>query len=330
MNLKEYLYALYDELVEGCGYTFEEILSLLCEKDSKNNYTINYKKLYLQKCIVNNEKRVKLGEGLDLFVQEDGFLYKFVPSSSTTCTPIYRFDKDSARKKKEANLVRQKNLLDDFMSDYVGNTIKFEPHCKSKNKTCIVIGCTQSKNNLQNVPALNLYAGPEFILYKDICQRLDIDMYIISAKYGLISSEFILSPYNKSFLELSLRDIDILCPRLGIRKNFDKILSCGYENIFLCLGEKYLRTLQVRKTLLNSDSNIIILSQDKNKDTHNRCSEAINVFLPTSQLLDYYNCTCLELKAFIMKDILTRQIAPQEIQNYIDNLKSSVRKKKLF
>ena len=86
----------------------------------------------------------------------------------------------------------------------------------------------------------------------------------------------------------------------------------------------------MRKTLHNSDSNIIILSQAKNKDTHNRCSEAINVFLPTSQLLDYYNCTCLELKAFIMKDILTRQIAPQEIQNYIDNLKSSVRKKKLF
>ena len=60
MNLKEYLYALYDELVEGYGYTFEEILSLLCEKDSKNNYTINYKKISIPEDFVEPEMQYSL------------------------------------------------------------------------------------------------------------------------------------------------------------------------------------------------------------------------------------------------------------------------------
>ena len=71
--------------------------------------------------------------------------------------------------------------------------------------------------------------------------------------------------YDKSFNDISTNDIYNLRNDLTIREQFEKLLS-KYKTIFLCLGDKYLRTLNL-KIPFETTCNIINIELSKYKGT---------------------------------------------------------------
>ena len=58
----------------------------------------------------------------------------------------------------------------------------------------LIVSCSKTKRKLKNAPAMEVYDGPVYkILRKNLKQNLDI--LIISAKYGLIKQDGILLWY---------------------------------------------------------------------------------------------------------------------------------------
>ena len=64
------------------------------------NFSQNYVKMYLSKCIVNNKNREAWGQGPDLFAETED--HKLVSSKKQLAEyPCYKFDKEKAKAKKE-------------------------------------------------------------------------------------------------------------------------------------------------------------------------------------------------------------------------------------
>ena len=61
----------------------------------------------------------------------------------------------------------------------------------------VIIGCGSSKHD-QPMPAIDLYRGGYFSSRRSLARQLvdDDHIFILSAKYGLIRSSQVISPYN--------------------------------------------------------------------------------------------------------------------------------------
>ena len=94
-------------------------------------------------------------------------------------------------------------------------------------------------------PALELYDGPFYrVLRKNMPSNLDV--LILSARYGLIDSNKIISYYDQKMTierakELS-EDVEI--------KLREKIKNKQYENVFVSLGKTYMAALENSEKLL--------------------------------------------------------------------------------
>ena len=103
-------------------------------------------------------------------------------------------------------------------------------------KKLLLISCSKKKKKQRTpLPAIQLYDGPFFKLIRKYIDELDnLDVYIISAKYGLINSSEKIVYYDqrmdkKRAIELSARII----------KELNRIID-EYDEILINLGKDYL------------------------------------------------------------------------------------------
>ena len=104
----------------------------------------------------------------------------------------------------------------------------------------LVISCTATKKNYHNAPALEVYDGPTFrTLRKHIPPNVDV--LIISAKYGIIGSEDKISPYNLRMTNERASEL-----KTQVSDKIDKFLSSGiYSEVFFELGKDYSNTVSI-------------------------------------------------------------------------------------
>ena len=99
----------------------------------------------------------------------------------------------------------------------------------------LVISCSKAKRKLFNKPALEIYDGPYYkILRKSNLSKIDV--MIISAKYGLIDSNYEISNYDKQMT----REI---AQKMGpkISNSLIEALNSGkYDEAFFELGKNYM------------------------------------------------------------------------------------------
>ena len=109
-------------------------------------------------------------------------------------------------------------------------------------KTVALIGCVKTKAN-RRCKARDMYLSPLFRLsYKYAKQRKVDNIYILSAKYGLISEDTIISPYNKTLLTMS----DIECRNWGgqIMTDIKHFFNINDTRFIVLAGDKYSRWLR--------------------------------------------------------------------------------------
>jgi hypothetical protein len=110
----------------------------------------------------------------------------------------------------------------------------------------LILPCSKRKKPVSKAPALELYDGPFYrVLRKNISANLDSS--ILSAKYGLISSQDTISYYDQ-----------IMTPELAeklsseITTKLEEILVDGcYGEIFINLGKTYMLALEGSKNMLD-------------------------------------------------------------------------------
>ena len=98
----------------------------------------------------------------------------------------------------------------------------------------LIISCSKTKKHLSNVPAMELYGGQAYrVLKKRTTQNLEI--VIISAKYGPIRSTEIISYYNQ---------VMTVARAAELRQNVENLIRNVIRNhnpgkIFISLGFPY-------------------------------------------------------------------------------------------
>lgn len=232
-------------------------------------------------------------------------LYKY--ESGINNISIYNFDKEvSSKKSMEAKKDAQKRRAN-FLNTYEYRKLIISD---SNNDIAIINACSLSKIEVLNeVKASQLYIGKEFRILNRLKDNYSFDHYIISAKYGLINSEEKITNYDKTFLDLTLHDIEAINEELRIRKNFEQLInSQKYKTIFLILGNQYMRTLQL-KTPLKSHAPIITFLLNKNNETHQilKGENIYNIKLETSKMIKRFeNYGAIDLKIGIIEQLFKR------------------------
>ncbi len=108
-------------------------------------------------------------------------------------------------------------------------------------KNLLIISCSKTKNHLNDVPAIDLYDGQAYRVIKKRTPK-DIEILIISAKYGLLRSTDVISYYD---------EVMTVSRALAMRKEVSEAISefvFGEEfqeihKIFIYLGFPYNLTI---------------------------------------------------------------------------------------
>ena len=113
----------------------------------------------------------------------------------------------------------------------------------------LIVSCSKTKRKLKNAPAMEVYDGPVYkILRKNLKQNIDI--LIISAKYGLIKQDQLISYYD-----LQMTDEIAESFRNELTATLSKIINNNsYEEIFIELGKTYQRSIDFKKLEFNNQN----------------------------------------------------------------------------
>lgn len=107
----------------------------------------------------------------------------------------------------------------------------------------LLIACSQRKRTDSGLlPAIDRYDGPSFRVLRRYLRNSNspIDVRILSAEYGLISSGYLIPYYDQ---RMTARRAKILHPR--VISDLEALLSNkSYENFLLCLGRYYLKSIE--------------------------------------------------------------------------------------
>ena len=100
-------------------------------------------------------------------------------------------------------------------------------------------------------PAGEMYTGKQHLLVMEGIHSLRkqfgeeyVDLYVVSAGYGLISEKQIIVPYDVTFNTMNSSEMTEWSRQLGIHENLETLLKQKqYDLVLFLLGDKYLRAI---------------------------------------------------------------------------------------
>lgn len=129
----------------------------------------------------------------------------------------------------------------------------FTKGAKEMINNLLIISCSQCKVSTPGVlPAIDRYDGPTYRTLRKFCPDglppLDLDVVIISAKYGFLRSKQLIENYDR---RMTAKRADELRPKVQarlkelIQDKSECPFSLGaYDQVFINLGKTYMRTLE--------------------------------------------------------------------------------------
>lgn len=203
--------------------------------------------------VVNSPHRVKLGSLRDMFVElEDGKIRPYY-SEEDKDLPHYYYDRSKTNINREK---QQKMSLDEFVKDYIGPDIDQFLVKDTSYNVLIVTQCSKKKTiKTGSKRAGEFYHGNQV----QALDKTHADYYILSAKHGWVHRDEILEYYTHTFNSLSNEDLITFGKQANLRGVLDKIIEENkYDLVIYCLGETYLKTLQLDKEFNNSKHLFVI------------------------------------------------------------------------
>lgn len=114
--------------------------------------------------------------------------------------------------------------------DYISKNIL--PVTSEKNRL-LILACSKSKNT-DSMKALDLYNGPAFrMVRKYLLTSNHLDVRVLSAKYGLIRSDTIITPYDLKLNEERASEL------MGLTRSKINNIMKQYDDVFVFGGKLY-------------------------------------------------------------------------------------------
>nr|WP_275974366.1 DUF6884 domain-containing protein [Argonema galeatum] len=122
----------------------------------------------------------------------------------------------------------------------------------------LIVACSQRKrSDADLLPAIERYDGPVFRLLRRFLRKqpaAPLDIYILSAKFGLISSEYLIPDYDRRMTKTHSRQL-----QPEVIAKFEEILNVkSYQKLCLCLGRDYFLALDKYDILIKSGLSVRI------------------------------------------------------------------------
>jgi len=136
---------------------------------------------------------------------------------------IFRYDISEAKRK---------NNRFEQVRTFLRNNI-FEP-----NKRALILSCSKSKKKFHG-PAIEIYDGPAFRVVRKFLEKNDgIDIFILSAKYGLIDGSTMIKPYDLKLTATKAKELAVT-----IEEKLESIVT-RYEDVAVFGGSVYKELLR--------------------------------------------------------------------------------------
>ncbi len=125
---------------------------------------------------------------------------------------------------------------------------------------CLILGCSRTKNESpEPLPAIQRYNGPQYRVLRHYLNQnpnalCALDIFVLSAKYGLIDSQTPLAIYDQL---MTVEQANAFNPQV-LAKLKDCLSSRSYSEIFLSMGKTYLQATNGVHSLANNNTQIII------------------------------------------------------------------------
>jgi hypothetical protein len=119
-----------------------------------------------------------------------------------------------------------------------------------ENKKLLIIPCSKVKKKLINTSAVELYDGPFFRMIRKYRSK-NFDILVLSAKYGIIKSDMIISNYDQKMTPERAKELSSTINNDLTRYLADK----KYESVYINLGNLYFKALEPSMNLFK-DTNV--------------------------------------------------------------------------
>lgn len=124
---------------------------------------------------------------------------------------------------------------------------------------CLILGCTEAKRHDDGeLPALERYNGPTFQVLRRFLAEAepelkDVDVYVLSAEYGLITAGKPIEDYDR--LMTTVRATEL---RQEVSDRLREILIRGFDEVFVSLSELYLQVIDGFEALVPNGTEVTI------------------------------------------------------------------------
>jgi hypothetical protein len=131
---------------------------------------------------------------------------------------------------------------------------------------CLILSCSKAKTGTGGAqPAIQRYDGPAYRVTRLFLKNadstlLDVDLYVLSAQYGLISSNSLIDDYDQRMTHH--RAIELNNQALNHLAQF---LKNGYQEVFISMSKEYLQALKGYEALVPLATKIIISNKPEGK-----------------------------------------------------------------
>ena len=125
-----------------------------------------------------------------------------------------------------------------------------------RTKYLLIIPCSKRKASLARakIPAIDLYDGPFYRIIRKLFRERgkpdNLDIMILSAKYGLITHNETIANYDQ---KMTISRAKALSSPVGVRLR-DTLQGNRYEKVFINLGKLYMLALDSSKDLLDEQN----------------------------------------------------------------------------
>ena len=166
----------------------------------------------------------------------------------------------------------------------------------------------------------SLYTGMQHLhvlsgvnLLRETFGKENIDLKILSAGYGLIDEDKMIVPYEVTFNNLKLGELDNWAKVLNIREDFEKAII-NYDLVFVLLGERYLRALAL-PVKTKPEQTLIFLASGKSERYIRDLSAKVFKVLLTNDEARQFGCALVGLKGFLLERFAHNlQFVPQYLE----------------
>jgi len=131
---------------------------------------------------------------------------------------------------------------------------------------CLILSCSKAKlSDDKLLPAVQRYDGPPFRVFRRFLKVAppalrDVELYILSANYGLIHSGHLVNNYDLKMKAERAREIND-----KVLEQLKAILDIGYSEIFISLSKEYLSALRGFEKLVPPSIKIQISNTSEGK-----------------------------------------------------------------